>query len=128
MFKRYFNLNACPTAPENYNNGHKVEWNVGFALTGTPSKANNKPAEEGGDVLDWQVKSPKATLTGRDNCNGYIFGFADADFFYEMSKDEFADFIAEFGYMDRDSKTKKEKMRIKSDSTKMRKWLEVHAR
>ena len=123
MKKIYFTPNT-PDAPEGYNRGETVEYRVGYALTGTPSKRNNKPAECGGDVLDWQVKSPKATLTNRDNCNGYIFGFADADFFYQMSKEEFAAFVKEFSYIDRDSKTKKEKIRIKNDSKKMRDWLE----
>lgn len=124
MTKIYFNLTTCPTCPTGYNKGEQTEWNIGYALTGTPSERNNKPAQNGGDVLDWQVKSPKCTLTGRDNCKGYIFGFADADFFYEMSHEEFAEFIENFGYLDKDSRTKKEKTRIKSDSKKMREWLD----
>jgi len=123
MKKVYFNLNNCPNCPDNYNKGEQVEWNVGYALTGKPSERNNKPAQNGGDVLDWQVKSPKASLTGRDNCNGYIFGFADADYFYEMSIKEFEKFVNAFGYIDRDSRNGKEKIRIKGDSKKMREWL-----
>ena len=123
MLRRYFDLENCPQYPDNYNKGQIVEWRVGYALTGEPSKANNKPAEDGGDVLDWQVKSPKASLTNKDNCNGYIFGFSDTNYFYEMTINEFENFVNEFGYIDRDSKTKKEKIRIKADSKKMREWL-----
>ena len=113
----------CPTCPESYNKGEQVEWRVGYELTGEPSERNNKPGTAGGDVLDWQVKSPKASLTENDNCNGYIFGFADADYFFQMSKAEFEEFLSQFSYIDRDSKTGKAKVRIKNDSSKMRKWL-----
>lgn len=123
MTKKFFNP-TCPTCPTDYNKGEKLEWHVGYDYTGTPSARNNKPAQDGGDVLDWQVKAPKASLTGRDNCNGYIFGFADDGFYYEMSKERFASFVEAFGYIDRDSKTGKAKVRIKNDSKKMREWLE----
>lgn len=113
----------CPTCPIGYNKGEQVEWRVGYELTGKPSERNNKPATAGGDVLDWQVKSPKASMVENDNCDGYIFGFADADFFFEMDKAEFEEFLSQFSYIDRDSKTGKAKVRIKNDSSKMRKWL-----
>lgn len=124
MKKVFYTRANCPEIPEKYNKGNAVEWKVGYELTGIPSKANNRPAEMGGDVLDWQVKSPKASLTEKDNCNGYIFGFADTDFFYEMSTNEFENFVNNFSYIDRDSRSGKEKIRIKSDSKKMREWLE----
>ena len=117
----------CPPAPANYNRGERVEWNVGYTLTGHPSERNNRAAQNGGDVEGWQVKSPKASLTGRDNCDGYIFGFADAEFFYEMTCEEFAEFAQQFTYMDHDSKSGKSKARIKNDSKVMRAWLEERA-
>ena len=123
MKMKFFARANCPTCPDGYNKGEQVEWKVGYELTGEPSERNNKPATAGGDVLDWQVKSPKASLTEQDNCDGYIFGFADADYFFEMSKDEFEEFLTQFSYIDRDSKTGKAKVRIKNDSSKMRKWL-----
>jgi hypothetical protein len=113
----------CPICPDGYNKGEQVEWRVGYELTGEPSERNNKPATAGGDVLDWQVKSPKASLTEQDNCDGYIFGFADADYFFQMTKAEFEEFLTQFSYIDKDSKTGKAKVRIKNDSSKMRKWL-----
>lgn len=114
---------VCPPCPDNYNRGNIVEWRVGYELTGTPSKANNRKGCEGGDVDGWQVKSPKASLIDNDNCKGYIFGFADADYFYTMSKEEFEIFVNEFSYLDVDSRTGKAKVRIKNDSKKMRDWL-----
>lgn len=113
----------CPTCPVNYNKGEQVEWRVSYELTGQPGERNNKPGADGGDVLGWQVKSPKASMVENDNCDGYIFGFADADYFFEMDKAEFEEFLNQFSYIDRDSKTGKAKVRIKNDSTKMRKWL-----
>jgi hypothetical protein len=117
----------CPACPADYNKGEQVEWRIGYELTGEPNERNNKPATAGGDVLDWQVKSPKASLTEQDNCGGYIFGFADADYFFQMSKAEFEEFLTQFSYIDRDSKTGKVKVRIKNDSSKMRKWLMARA-
>jgi hypothetical protein len=113
----------CPACPADYNRGEQVEWRVGYELTGEPGERNNKPGAAGGDVLEWQVKSPKASLVEQDNCGGYIFGFADADYYYQMTKAEFEEFLGQFSYIDRDSKTGKAKVRIKNDSSKMRKWL-----
>lgn len=124
--KNYERAN-CPEIPEGYNKGEAVEWRVGYEKTGTPSLRNNKPATEGGDVGEWQVKSPKASVASEDNCGGYIFGFADADYYYEMSREEFEEFLQEFSYTDYDSRSKKAKIRIKNDSQKMRKWLEGKA-
>ena len=123
MEVKFFKRANCPECPEGYNKGEKVEWRIGYELTGTPSERNNKPATEGGDVGEWQVKSPKASLAEIDNCGGYIFGFAEADYFFQMSRAEFEEFLSEFSYVDRDSKTGKQKIRIKNDSSKMRKWL-----
>ena len=120
---KHYSRPNCPTCPESYNKGEQVEWKIGYEKTGIPSERNNKPATEGGDVGKWQVKSPKASLAPADNCGGYIFGFADADYYFEMSHKEFEEFIAKFSYIDRDSKTGKQKIRIKNDSTKMRRWL-----
>lgn len=127
MKQHFYSRPNCPAAPAHYNRGNIVEWRVGYELTGVPSAANNKPGSEGGDVLDWQVKSPKASMVENDNCGGYIFGFADADYFYEMTTAEFENFLTEFSYIDRDSKTGKSKVRIKGDTKKMRAWLMARA-
>ena len=126
MEKRYYTT-TCPTCPTNYNKGQQVEWKVGYELTGTPAKANNRKGSEDGDVNGWQVKSPKASLIENDNCEGYIFGFADTDYFYMMTIEEFEEFATEFSYLDRDSKTGKAKLRIKNDTKKMREWLQAKA-
>jgi hypothetical protein len=127
MLKIEYSRPNCPACPADYNKGEQVEWRIGYELTGEPSERNNKPATVGGDVGEWQVKSPKASLAEVDNCGGYIFGFADADYFFEMSKAEFEEFLTEFSYTDRDSKSGKAKIRIKNDSSKMRKWLMARA-
>ena len=123
MKKNTFIRANCPDCPEGYNKGEQVEWRVGYELEGTPSYRNNKSSEKGGDVGIWQVKSPKASMAKVDNCGGYIFGFADADYYYTMSREEFEEFLNEFSYVDRDSKSGKTKIRIKNDSSKMRNWL-----
>lgn len=127
MKKIFYTRENCPCAPDNYNRGERVEWRVGYELTGTPSARNNKPAHEGGDVGDWQVKSPRASLTGKDLCKGYIFGFAEEEFYYTMTIEEFEAFVEEFSSWDHDSHTGKTKLRIKGDSKIMRAWLEARA-
>jgi hypothetical protein len=127
MLKIEYTRAHCPECPNGYNLGEQVEWRIGYELTGTPSKRNNRPGADGGDVLGWQVKSPKASLAECDNCEGYIFGFADADHFFQMSLAEFEEFLEEFSYVDRDSRTGQQKIRIKNDSLKMRRWLEARA-
>lgn len=124
MNKHYMTRPNCPAVPNGYNNGEAFEWEVGYELTGEPSKRNNKSAEKGGDVGEWQVKSPKASLTGKDNCTGYIFGVQGTGYFYEMNPQEFESFVNAFSYVDRDSKSGKMKIRIKNDSKKMREWLD----
>ena len=86
MLLKFYKRANCPECPESYDKGEQVEWRVGYELTGEPSERNNRPATTGGDVGDWQVKSPKASLAEVDNCKAYIFGFADADYFFQMSK------------------------------------------
>lgn len=125
MNKKFFARANCPECPKGYNKGESLEWRIGYEITGKPNERNNRKGADGGDVKGWQVKSPKASLIENDNCDGYIFGFADSDYYFEMSKAEFQEFVNEFSYMDYDSKSKKAKVRIKNDSSKMRKWLEV---
>ena len=124
---KYYKRPNCPTCPDNYNRGEQVEWRVGYELTGTPSERNNRKGSSGGDVQGWQVKSPKASLVDDDKCDGYIFGFVDSDYYFEMSINEFEEFVNEFSYLDRDSKTGRAKVRIKNDSKTMRAWLMAKA-
>ena len=127
MKKVFYVRENCPTAPNGYNKGERVEWRIGYELTGTPSERNNKPGTAGGDVGDWQIKSPKASLINNDNCKGYIFGFVDTYYYYEMSIEEFENFINEFSYVDRDTKTKKAKVRFYDKSKRMVEWLDNHS-
>lgn len=118
----------CPECPYT-NKGHIVEWKVGYTLTGTPSRPNNRKASDGGDVGVWQVKSPKASVAENDACKGYIFGFADSIFFYTMTRAEFEEFLTHFSYIDTGSKGsngKKKRVRISDDSKRMRRYLEEH--
>lgn len=129
MEKITFSRADFPAPPANYNGGQRVEWFAGYVLGHRAGRANNRPAESGGDVGAWQVKSPKASLSDRDNCTGYAFGFADADFLYLMSKSEWEQFTAQFTYLDTDSRKNggKPKRRIRNDSHKMRAYLEKEA-
>lgn len=94
------------------NNGQHLEQVVRFTLTGEIVKADNKPAEECGDIWDIQVKSPKATVCKgddvdayleRDAANRYCFVLKSEPKAYIMSKAEWREFVSEFGCKSRAS-------------------------
>jgi len=130
MKKRFFVRPNCPAVPEGYNRGEAFEWRIAFEINGVPQGRNNIKGETQGDVNGWQVKTPKASLIEKDNCKGYIFGFADSDYYYEMNNAEFAAFRSLFSYLDYDikSKSKAKKWRVKNDTKKMRDYLEGKAK
>lgn len=124
MKKIEYSRTACPPAPVGYNHGESVEWRISYELTGIPNKRNNRPGYSGGDVGGWQVKSPKASLTDNDNCQGYLFGVDGLPYYYRMSREEFFKFSAVFSFEDKDSKSGQSKRRLKNWSSKMMRWLD----
>lgn len=119
------------------NNGQHLEQVVRFTLTGEIVKADNRPAEECGDIWDIQVKSPKATACKghdidayleRDAANRYCFVLKSEPIAYMMSKAEWKTFLQEFAFPSRAS----EKcggysiIKILDESRRMREWLASH--
>lgn len=120
------------------NNGQHAEQVIRFTLTGEICKADNKPHTDGGDVLDIQVKSAKATVCHGYDINAYLdldgakrFAFVTKDFTaaYLMNRTEYVDFVNTFGYKTRDSQSNggREKIALLSESKRMRAWFEARA-
>ena len=117
------------------NNGQHAEQVARFTLTGEIQKADNKPAEMGGDCLDIQIKSARATVCKGNDLVKYLsldgakrYGYVTSDFdkMYLMSRAEYIEFVNEFGTLTRESEKNGggEKIRLKSESRAMREWFE----
>ena len=122
-------------AREYKNNGQHAEQVFRFTVTGEICKADNKPAELGGDCLDIQIKSARATVCkGRDldaylaldAANRYAYVTADFTVAYLMSKAEWKAFVLRFGAVTRESSKNGggEKIRLGHETQAMRDWLE----
>jgi len=123
------------TLLNNYkNNGQNVEQSIRFTLTGKIEKADNIAHNKGTDCLNYQIKSARATVCkGRnlktyldeDASKAYIYGTLDG-MAYIMSRQEYENFIANFGSLTRESEKNGggEKIRLGHETKKMREWLE----
>jgi len=119
-------------------NGQHAEQAVRYTLTGSVGKADNTPYNKGADVLDIQVKSSHASICkgsdlaehmSKDKAERYAYVEKTFSKAYIMSPSEYAEFVREFGYIDRESKKNggATKIRLKSESTKMIEWLNARA-
>ena len=116
------------------NNGQHAEQVMRFTLTGKIQKADNTPHTEGGDILDIQIKSARATVCKGTDIQAYLaldganrFAYVTKDFehAYIMNKTEYIEFVKEFGYVTRDSKKNggREKIALGHESKKMLEWF-----
>lgn len=117
------------------NNGQHAEQVMRFTLTGEICKADNLSHDKGGDVLDIQIKSARATVCKGTNLKAYLdldgakrYAYVTSDFItaYVMTRTEYEGFVNEFGTVTRES-TKNgggEKIRLGRETSKMRAWLE----
>lgn len=119
------------------NNGQHAEQVLRFTLTGEILKADNKPAEQGGDIFDIQIKSARATICKGTDLDAYLaldaaqrYAYVGSDFkiAYLMSKQEWREFCKEFGTVTRESAKNGglAKIRLKSESSAMMNWLSTH--
>ena len=120
------------------NNGQHAEQVMRFTLTGEICKADNLSHDKGGDVLDIQIKSARATVCkgtdlkaylDLDGANRYAYVVNDFTAAYIMSRAEWVEFVNEFGTIARESQKNggAEKIRLGHESAKMREWLETRA-
>lgn len=120
------------------NNGQHAEQVMRFTLTGEIAKADNKSHILGGDVLDIQIKSQKATVCKGYDINAYLaldganrYAYVTSDFAtaYVMNRAEWIEFVGEFGCKTRESSKNGggEKIQLLSESKRMIEWLSERA-
>ena len=113
------------------NNGQHLEQWFRYTLTGERVKADNIAHDKGTDFGNYSIKSAKATVCNGTDLNAYLdtdkateFVFITANgTAYIMNRNEYTAFVQVFGYVDRDSKSKTEKIRLHGESQKMLRWL-----
>ena len=125
-----------PLANRQYaNNGQHLEQTYRFNKSGMIEKADNR--ENAPDYENVQIKSARATICKgtdyekaiREN-PAEIFAYITADLIcYEMDKNEFVEFVAEFGAVTRESNANggAEKVRLNKESKALLGWLALRA-
>lgn len=128
-------INLDNTMERTYkNDGQHAEQVFIYTLTGKIVKASNKPAKDGGDFEDIQIKSQKASICrgtdlkahlAEDGAKRYAYVTKDFAKAYIMDRTEYTDFIENFGAVTRESAKNggHEKIRLRAESQKMREWL-----
>ena len=117
------------------NNGQDIEQSIRFELTGEIAKADNLAHHLGGDCLNFQIKSARAsickgtdlkTYLDMDAATAYIYGTQDGTA-YIMNRTEYEQFCNEFATPTTESAKNGggTKLRLKSESKALLEWLAV---
>lgn len=117
------------------NHGQNAEQSVRMELTGELCKADNLPHHLGGDCLNFQIKSARATICkgldlkaylDMDGATAYIYADKDGTA-WVMDRAEYTAFCTEFATATYESQQNGggEKLRLKSESSKMMAWLKA---
>ena len=131
-------LDLPALAREYANNGQHAEQVFRYALTGARKSADNTPASVAPDVLDFQIKSARATVCkgldldeylARDTATRYAYVTADFLTAYVMDKREWREFCQTFGTITRESDKNGGalKIRLRYETPIMREWLDKRA-
>lgn len=123
---------------DNYaNHGQNAEQSVRFELTGEIAKADNLAHHLGGDCLNFQIKSARATVCKGLDLNAYLDLDAATTYIYAdkngtawvMDRAEYTEFCNEFATVTTESSKNGGgvKLRLKSESSKMMAWLMARA-
>lgn len=115
------------------NHGQNAEQSVRFTLTGEICKADNVPHHMGSDVLNFQVKSARATVCKGTDIQAYLDMDASEAYIYAdkqgtayiMNRVEYTTFITLFGTQTRESSRNGggAKIRLKDETKAMMAWL-----
>ena len=115
------------------NHGQDAEQSFRFAVTGQLEKADNLPHSLGGDCLDMQIKSARATVCKGLDLKAYLdldgakrFVYVTNDgMAYIMSRAEYELFCTEFATPTTESVKNggQPKLRLKSESKALLEWL-----
>ena len=119
------------------NHGQDAEQSIRFLLTGKIAKADNVRYDLGTDVLNYQIKSARATVCkgldlekylALDASTAYIYATNEGEAFI-MTKAEYIAFCSEFGTVTRESEKNGggEKIRLGHETKKMLAWLRAKA-
>ena len=126
-------MHACPYK----NNGQRAEYLHAFELTGVACKADNHKG--GADVKNYQVKSFRATVCKGESLDNFFQEYADAERvafvdeenakWYDLSKEEFREFIEKFAEACRESAKNggAKKFRLNRQFRQQREWLDTRA-
>ena len=117
------------------NNGQDIEQSIRFELTGEIAKADNLAHHLGGDCLNFQIKSARASVCkgtdlkaylNMDAATAYIYGTQDGTA-YIMNRTEYEEFCNEFATPTTESAKNGggAKLRLKSESKALLEWLAV---
>ena len=120
------------------NNGQHAEQVARYTLTGEICKADNKPFTAGGDCMDIQIKSARATVCKGTDIKAHIamdganrYGYVNASFniMYLMNADEWLEFTSYFGTVTRESKANGGaiNIRLQAEGRGMTEWLRARA-
>jgi len=119
------------------NAGQQAEVNLAYTLTGETRKADNRKG--GADVLNYQVKTFRATLCRSAELSDILVEYKDAERFafvdtdggvwYDMSKAEFLEFANLFARVERESNKNggSTKLRLNGQRKAQRAWLQARA-
>ena len=119
------------------NNGQAKEQKYRFLKTGERCKADNLRADKGCDLFNMSIKSARATVCKGRDLMAHLATDAATEFVYlanngkayTMSREEWIEFIGEFGTITRESAKNggHEKIRLGHETKKMIEWLEERA-
>ena len=115
------------------NHGQNAEQSIRYHFTGKIEKADNLPHSLGGDCLNYQIKSARATICkgtnlakylDEDAATAYIYGTKDGTG-YIMNRQTYEKFVKEFGTVTTDSSKNGggTKIRLKAEGKAMLEWL-----
>lgn len=119
------------------NHGQNAEQSIRYKLTGSIEKADNLAHNKGADCMGYQIKSARASVCKgtdieayirEDKAEAYIYATKEG-VAYVMTVTEYIEFITVFGTVTRESTQNggAEKIRLKSESTAMLKYLRERA-
>lgn len=120
------------------NNGQALEQEYRLFKSGKLVKADNLPADKGCDFECYSIKSARATVCKGTDLLGHLAMDKAKEFIYLtkskiayiMSRDEYIDFIKEFGTKTVESAKNggKEKIRLGHETKALLEWLEQRSK
>ena len=122
----------------NYNNhGQNAEQSVRYALTGEILKADNLKFDKGSDVLNFQIKSARATICKGTDLEQYLNLDASTAYIYAtkkgvayiMSRTEYIAFVKAFGTVTTESEKNggAKKIRLGHETKALLDWLQLNS-